>query len=384
MMRRPVTRFYGIVFPALLLSLLGLLMVFSASSVIALQESRGSVAIVAKQIILFVVGVAVAAFLMRSPPRFLQRISTLSLVISLASLALPLLPGIGKEVNGNSNWIAIAGFTLQPSEFAKLGMLLWIAGVLAKHEESIAQGLRSDLLKSLLPGLIAIIGLIVAGKDLGTAIIFAAIAAGVLFISGISMRYFLMGLGGIALFVLVMILTQPNRIYRIKALLDPFSEANYQHAGWQPAHSIMAFASGGIFGSGLGAGKQKWGNLAEAHTDFIFAVIGEEMGLLGSLTVLFLFFFMVMTIFKVALKSKTLFEKYLVAGIGIWLVVQIAVNIGSVTGLIPVIGVTLPLISYGGSSLISTLMALGVVLNIALRDPEVKEELAQRLSRTLK
>ena len=383
-MRRPVTRFYGIVFPALLLSLLGLLMVFSASSVIALQESRGSVAIVAKQIILFLVGVVLAAFLMRTPPRFLQRISTLSLVISLASLALPLLPGIGKEVNGNSNWIAIAGFTLQPSEFAKLGMLLWIAGVLAKHEESIAQGLRSDLLKSLLPGLIAIIGLIVAGKDLGTAIIFAAIAAGVLFISGISMRYFLMGLGGIALFVLVMILTQPNRIYRIKALLDPFSEANYQHAGWQPAHSIMAFASGGIFGSGLGAGKQKWGNLAEAHTDFIFAVIGEEMGLLGSLTVLFLFFFMVMTIFKVALKSKTLFEKYLVAGIGIWLVVQIAVNIGSVTGLIPVIGVTLPLISYGGSSLISTLMALGVVLNIALRDPEVKEELAQRLSRTLK
>jgi len=383
-MRRPVTRFYGIVFPALLLSLLGLLMVFSASSVIALQESRGSIAIVAKQIILFVVGVALAAFLMRTPPRFLRRISTLSLVISLASLALPLLPGIGKEVNGNSNWIAIAGFTLQPSEFAKLGMLLWIAGVLAKHEESIAQGLRSDLLKSLLPGLIAIIGLIVAGKDLGTAIIFAAIAAGVLFISGISMRYFLMGLGGIALFVLVMILTQPNRIYRIKALLDPFSEANYQHAGWQPAHSIMAFASGGIFGSGLGAGKQKWGNLAEAHTDFIFAVIGEEMGLLGSLTVLFLFFFMVMTIFKVALKSKTLFEKYLVAGIGIWLVVQIAVNIGSVTGLIPVIGVTLPLISYGGSSLISTLMALGVVLNIALRDPEVKEELAQRLSRTLK
>jgi len=383
-MRRPVTRFYGIVFPALLLSLLGLLMVFSASSVIALQESRGSIAIVAKQIILFLVGVALAAFLMRTPPRFLRRISTLSLVISLASLALPLLPGIGKEVNGNSNWIAIAGFTLQPSEFAKLGMLLWIAGVLAKHEESIAQGLRSDLLKSLLPGLIAIIGLIVAGKDLGTAIIFAAIAAGVLFISGISMRYFLMGLGGIALFVLVMILTQPNRIYRIKALLDPFSEANYQHAGWQPAHSIMAFASGGIFGSGLGAGKQKWGNLAEAHTDFIFAVIGEEMGLLGSLTVLFLFFFMVMTIFKVALKSKTLFEKYLVAGIGIWLVVQIAVNIGSVTGLIPVIGVTLPLISYGGSSLISTLMALGVVLNIALRDPEVKEELAQRLSRTLK
>ncbi|MFZ9221768.1 MAG: putative lipid II flippase FtsW [Candidatus Nanopelagicaceae bacterium] len=384
MMRKPVTRFYGIVLPALLLSLLGLLMVFSASSVIALQESRGSVAIVAKQFLLFIVGVTLAALLMRTPPRFLQRISTISLIASLGSLALPLLPGIGKEVNGNANWISIAGFTLQPSEFAKLGMLLWIAGVLSKHEELITQGLRSDLLKNLLPGLIAIIGLIVAGKDLGTAIIFAAIAAGVLFISGVSMRYFFMGLGGIGLFIVVMILTQPNRIYRIKALLDPFSEENYQHAGWQPAHSIMAIASGGIFGSGLGAGKQKWGNLAEAHTDFIFAVIGEEMGLLGSLTVLFLFFFLIMTIFKVALKSHTLFEKYLVAGIGIWMVVQIAINIGSVTGLIPVIGVTLPLISYGGSSLVSTLMALGVVLNIALRDPAVKEELAQRLSRTLK
>lgn len=383
-MRRPVTRFYGIVFPALLLSLLGLLMVFSASSVIALQESRSSVAIVAKQLILFVVGLALAAFLMRTPPRFLQRISSISLVISLVSLALPLLPGIGKEVNGNANWISIVGFTLQPSEFAKLGMLLWIAGVLAKHEDAIDQGLNSDLLKKLLPGLIAIIGLIIASKDLGTAIIFSAIAAGVLFISGVSMRYFLMGLGAIGLFILVMVLTQPNRIYRIKALLDPFSDENYQHAGWQPAHSIMAFASGGFFGSGLGAGKQKWGNLAEAHTDFIFAVIGEEMGLLGTLTVLFLFFFIIMTIFKVALKSTTLFEKYLVAGIGIWMVIQIAINIGSVTGLIPVIGVTLPLISYGGSSLISTLMALGVVLNIALRDPAVKEDLAQRLSRALK
>lgn len=289
MIKKPVTRFYGIIFPAFLLSILGLVMVFSASSVIALQESRSSVAIVSKQLILFLIGVVLAAFLMRSPPRFLQRISTLSLVVSLASLALPLLPGVGKEVNGNANWISIAGFTLQPSEFAKLGMLLWIAGVLAKHEDSVSQGLHSDLVKNLLPGLVAIIGLIIAGRDLGTAIIFAAIAAGVIFISGVSMRYFLMGLGGIGLFIVVMILTQPNRIYRIKALLNPFSDENYQHAGWQPAHSIMAFASGGIFGSGLGAGKQKWGNLAEAHTDFIFAVIGEEMGLLGSLTVLFLF-----------------------------------------------------------------------------------------------
>ncbi len=384
MMKKPIARFYGVAIPAILLSLIGLLMVFSASSVIALQDDRSAVAIVAKQVLLFIVGLLVAALFMRAPAKFISRISQLALAISLAALALPLLPVIGKEVNGNTNWISIAGFTLQPSEFAKLGMLLWIAGVLARHEETLAQGRGSDLIKSAGPGLVAIVGLIIAGRDLGTAIIFVAIFSGVLFISGISMKWFMAALGGFSLFVLVMILTQPNRIYRIKALLDPFSEENYQHAGWQPAHSIMALASGGFFGSGLGAGKQKWGNLAEAHTDFIFAVIGEEMGLLGTLTVLALFFVMISAIFRIALKSSTLFDKFLVAGIGIWLVVQIAVNIGSVTGLIPVIGVTLPLISYGGSSLIATLIALGIVLNIALRDPQVKGEVAERLGRALK
>jgi len=386
-MRRPVVNFYGVALPTILISILGLVMVFSASSVKALQDSGSSVAIVGRQALLFLVGLAIALFLFRAPFAFLKRMSTLSLVLSLIALALPQLPVIGKEVNGNVNWISIAGFTMQPSEFAKLGMILWLAGVLARHEElkeRQAPMAPSALAAQILPGIIAMIALILVGKDLGTALVFAAIAAGVLFVAGIQIRWFVAAIAALTLMAVILILTQSNRIYRIKALLDPFSEEHYQNAGWQPAHSIMGLASGGIFGSGLGAGKQKWGNLAEAHTDFIFAVVGEEMGLLGTLTLLGLFAFLLLSMFKIALRSQTLLERFFVSGVALWFAIQIVVNIGSVTGLIPVIGVTLPLVSYGGSSLIATLAALGLVLGVAMRDPEVKSEITRKISRSLK
>jgi len=386
-MRRPVVNFYGVALPTILISVFGLVMVFSASSVKALQESGSSVAIVGRQALLFFVGLAIALFLFRAPLAFLKRMSTLSLPLSLIALALPQLPVIGKEVNGNVNWISIAGFTMQPSEFAKLGMILWLAGVLAQHEDMKQRQVSMSptaLAVQVLPGIIAMIALILIGKDLGTALVFAAIAAGILFVAGIQIRWFVAAIAALSLMAIVLILTQSNRIYRIKALLDPFSEEHYQNAGWQPAHSIMGLASGGIFGSGLGAGKQKWGNLAEAHTDFIFAVVGEEMGLLGTLTLLGLFAFLLLSIFKIALRSQTLLERFFVSGVGLWFAIQIVVNIGSVTGLIPVIGVTLPLVSYGGSSLLATFAALGLVLGVAMRDPEVKSEITQRISRSLK
>lgn len=389
-MRRPVVNFYGVALPTMLIGILGLVMVFSASSVKALQESGTSVAIVGRQAILFMIGILLALFLFRTPLAFLKKISSLSLVLSIVALILPQTP-LGKEVNGNTNWISLGGFTLQPSEFAKLGLILWMAGLLARHEERQERMQRSGvhesdsyLMTQLIPGLAAMLGLILLGDDLGTAMVFAAIAAGILFIAGVQIRWFVAGLGALALMALVFILIQPNRIYRIKALIDPFSEEHYQNAGWQPAHSVMGLASGGIFGSGLGAGKQKWGNLAEAHTDFIFAVIGEEMGLLGTLTLLGLFAFLLLSIFKIAIRSSTLLEKFFVSGVGIWFAVQIMVNIGSVTGLIPVIGVTLPLVSYGGSSLLASLSALGLVLGVAMRDPEVKQEIRKKLSLSLK
>jgi cell division protein FtsW len=160
---------------------------------------------------------------------------------------------------------------------------------------------------------------------------------------------------------------------RFGALFDPFDERYYKFAGWQPAHSIMGLASGGLWGSGLGASKQKWANLAEAHTDFIFSVIGEELGLLGTLLVLTLYAALIYSILRVALKTKDDFSRYVTAGIACWLIAQVTINIGSVTSLIPVIGVTLPLISYGGSSLLANLLAIGYVLGVARRTPEISE-----------
>lgn len=381
-MKKPISALYGIVIPTVFLSTLGIIMVFSASSVKSLQQSGSSIAIVGRQSIFFIVGVLLAIALARTPRKFLERISRPILMLSAIVLLLPQAPVIGKSVNGNTNWIEFAGFSLQPSEFAKFGLILWLAGALTRFENRLATGENPQFIKEVIPGILLLIALILIGKDLGTAIVFAAIAAGILFISGLPLRWFSMGLGALFLTVLFFVLIQPNRIYRIRALLDPFSEEHYQNAGWQPAHSIMGLASGGVFGSGLGAGKQKWGNLAEAHTDFIFAVIGEELGLLGTLTVLILFGFLIVSIFRVALKSETLFEKYFVAGIGIWFLVQIAINIGSVTGLMPVIGVTLPLISYGGSSLIANFAAIGIVLSVALRNPKIKEALRHRFAVT--
>jgi len=379
-MKKPISALYGIVIPTVFLSTLGLIMVFSASSVKSLQQSGSSISIVGRQAIFFIFGALLAIALIRAPRKFLERISRPILFLSAIALLMPQAPVIGKSVNGNTNWIEFAGFSLQPSEFAKFGLILWLAGSLTRFENKLANGQSPEFIKEIIPGILLLIALVLVGEDLGTAIVFAAIAAGILFISGIPFRWFALGLGALFLTVLVFILIQPNRIYRIKALLDPFSEEHYQNAGWQPAHSIMGLASGGVFGSGLGASKQKWGNLAEAHTDFIFAVIGEELGLLGTMTVLILFGFLILNIFRVALKSENLFEKYLVAGMGIWFLVQIAINVGSVIGLTPVIGVTLPLISYGGSSLIANFAAIGIVLSVALRNPQIKEALRERIA----
>ena len=224
-MKRPIVIFYGVALPTILISILGLVMVFSASSVKALQESGSSVAIVGRQAILFTVGVLISLFLFRAPFAFLKRISSLSLLLSITALALPQIPGIGKEVNGNTNWISLGGFTMQPSEFAKLGMILWIAGVLARHESRVVDGVQDSndagrrLATELLPGIIAMMALILLGRDLGTALVFAAIAAAMLFVAGVQLRWFIVAIAALAVMATVLILTQSNRIYRIKALL---------------------------------------------------------------------------------------------------------------------------------------------------------------------
>ena len=231
------------------------------------------------------------------------------------------------------------------------------------------------------PGFVVVMAFVMLGHDLGTTCVIAAILAGLLFVSGIELRVLgtLVALGAIGL--AVSIVTASYRAHRFLVVLDPFAAADYKNAGWQPAHSLLGLASGGIFGVGLGGSRQKWGNLAEAHTDFIFAVIGEELGLLGTLLVLSLLAALIYSIFKIALRCKDPMSRYVGAGIGCWIAVQTVLNVGSATSVLPVVGVTLPFVSYGGSALISLYIGLGYVFGSALRDPEVKGELQKAIER---
>ena len=345
-------------------------MVLSASTVTSLQESGNSYSIFIRQFFFLILGAAAAYWAYKVRGAVWLKIAKVSLTVSVVTLALPFVPALGKDIKGNRNWIEFAGFTLQPSEFAKFGLILWSAYHLRNLD------LFKDTKKSLfflIPGFIIIEFLIILQKDLGTALLVFLIFTGILFAAGAPIKFFIGSFIPLALVGSALVFSSTYRMDRFAALLDPFDDRYYKFTGWQPAHSIMGLASGGLWGSGLGASKQKWANLAEAHTDFIFSVIGEELGLLGSLLVLCLYAALIYAIIRVALKTKDDFSRYVSAAIACWFIAQIAVNIGSATSLVPVIGVTLPFISYGGSSLLANLIAVGYVLGVARRTPEIAE-----------
>jgi cell division protein FtsW len=371
--KRPELPFYLIIWSVIALSGLGLTMVLSASAVKSLQDNGSTYSIFIKQFFFLILASGCAYWAFKVRGAFWPTIARYSLLLSIFFLALPLVPGLGKNVNGNRNWIEFAGFTLQPSEFAKFGLILWCALHLRISEDRSNDGIIKNPLYVVLPGAVAVEAFVLGERDLGTGILIFAILGGIIFIAGAPLKIFGYSILGVSAVVVTMVITTPNRMHRFAAFLNPFDEQYYKFAGWQPAHSIMGLASGGLFGAGLGASKQKWANLAEAHTDFIFAVIGEELGLLGTLLVLLLFAALIYGIFRVSIKTKDTFSRYATAGVACWMLIQVAVNIGSVTSLLPVIGVTLPFISYGGSSLIANFLAIGFVLGVARRTPEIAE-----------
>jgi cell division protein FtsW len=367
---RPELPYFLIIWSTAFLCALGLTMVLSSSTVTSLQESGNTYSIFIKQFFFLILGSSAAYWAFKVKGLIWPQIAKYALSISIVILLLPFLPFLGKNINGNRNWIEIAGFTLQPSEFAKLGLILWCA--LRLRTLGQVPGSK-NLIFLIAPGLIAIEMLILLERDLGTALLVLIIFGGILFISGAPIKNFLALLALGAIVGTAFILSSDYRMSRFAALFNPFDERYYKFSGWQPAHSIMGLASGGLWGSGLGASKQKWANLAEAHTDFIFSVIGEELGLLGTLLVLALYAALIYSILRVAIKTKDDFSRYATAGIACWFIAQVVINIGSVTSVIPVIGVTLPFISYGGSSLLANLIAVGFVLGVARRTPEISE-----------
>ncbi len=357
-----------------LLLALGMMMVLSASSVYAYIHTGDSYYFVKRQVVFLIGGLVVAWLVSRASLSKLRLLAWCGLGGSLFLLVLTYTP-LGVDINGNRNWVDLGSslFRVQPSEFAKLAMVVWSADVLARKYKLLEQ--PKHLLFPLLPVNGLLILLVVFQGDVGTAVVMAAILVAVLWIVGAPMRIFVTlsvaGVAGLA----AAILTSTNRMQRFAAFLNP--AADQAGTNLQQTVAGYALASGGWWGLGLGASRQKWGGLPEAHTDFVFAVIGEELGLFGTLAVLGLFLVFGYAGIRIALRSDDHFSRIVAAGITAWFVGQALINLGCVLRLLPVAGVPLPMVSYGGSALLANLAAVGLLLACARNEPEARRMLGQ-------
>jgi cell division protein FtsW len=371
---RPLTAYYVVLGSSLLITVLGLIMVFSASQIKALQNDLPSTYFFRKQLLAAAIGSVLLFLASRLPVRTHRALAYPLLLGATFLMCLVQVPGIGVAVNGNQNWISLGGpFQLQPSEFGKLALVLWGADLLARKSERNLLVQWKHLLVPLVPVTFMVLGLIMLGGDMGTAIILTAILFGLLWLAGAPTRMFVGVLGAAAAVGALLIQTNPNRMDRFAcvAKMDP------QHC-WQAVHGIYALASGGWFGSGLGASVEKWGQLPEPHTDFIFAVTGEELGLAGTLSVLALFAALGYAGIRVAGRTEDTFVRFAAGGVTSWITVQAVVNIGAVLGLLPIAGVPLPLFSYGGSALLPTMFAIGLLICFARSEPAARAALTIR------
>ena len=370
---RPLTSYYLLLGATALLLTIGLIMVLSASSVYSFEVHDGdSYAIVKRQLLWVAIGVPCAWIASRLPYQAIRQISWVAIVVSVVLLALTAKMGV--VVNGNKNWLALGPIQIQPSEIAKLAIVLWAAHVYAQKDRRL--GSLHQVMVPVVPVLLGITLLVIVGKDLGTALVLVAILMAFLWVVGAPARIFTLALSVVGVAAVWLATTSSERRERLTNFVDPFKD--YHDAGWQPAHGLFALSSGGVFGEGIGASQQKWGDLPEAHTDFIFAVLGEELGLVGTMLVIVLFLIIAYAAIKVAAQTDDPFVRYMSFGIVAWLMGQMMVNVGMVLALLPVIGIPLPLISYGGSALLPTLVALGLLIGFARREPEAARALAQR------
>ncbi|MFF0203000.1 putative lipid II flippase FtsW [Streptomyces sp. NPDC005017] len=378
---RPLTAYYLILGGSLLITVLGLVMVYSASQIKALQMSLPGSYFFRKQLLAAVLGGALLLLASRMPVKLHRALAYPILAGAVFLMALVQVPGIGMSVNGNQNWISVGGpFQLQPSEFGKLALVLWGADLLARKQDKKLLTQWKHMLVPLVPVAFLVLGLIMLGGDMGTAIILTAILFGLLWLAGAPTRLFVGVLAVAAVIGVVLIRSSANRMARL-ACLGATEPQSGPVDCWQAVHGIYALASGGIFGSGLGASVEKWGQLPEAHTDFIFAVTGEELGLAGTLSVLALFAALGYAGIRVAGRTEDPFVRYAAGGVTTWITAQAVVNMGAVLGLLPIAGVPLPLFSYGGSALLPTMFAIGLLIAFARDDPAARAALAMRQPR---
>jgi len=363
--RPPIGRRTGL-FLALFLSvislvMLGLVMALSATAAPSLSGTNSAWSLFKSQATWLGVGVVALLVLLRVDYHHWKRLAPMGLVVSLVLLALTAVPGVGLSANGARRWLGVGSIVFQPSELAKIAFVVFVADLLSRpdrHMEDARSTLQPVLL---LTGLMTV--LLMLQPHLGTTLVIAGVALTMLYFAGARLSHLVVATVAGAAMTAMMVAYSPWRRDRMLGFLDPWEDPLGN--GYQPLKSLHAMASGGLEGMGLGAGRAKWGFLPYAHTDFIFAVIGEELGMIGSLFVVILFVGLAAAGLGVALRAPDRFGMLLAVGITSWIILQAALNMGAVLAIFPVVGITLPLLSFGGTSLVATLAAMGVLLNVA-------------------
>ncbi len=356
---------FGILFVVLLLCAIGLVMVFSASYYSAQEKIGDSLFYVRKQAIYLALSIPVMFLLTRIDYHVLDKLKTPILLVCGVLLVAVLL--FGSEYNGAKRWLSIAGQSIQPSEVAKFGMMIYMSAFMASR-----QHLMKDFFKGLLPMLLVlgiICGLIMLQPNMSMAVIIGMMGIAMLYVGGADFKYIaLMMLGGVGLFILLAVI-EPYRYARLVSFTDPWKDSS--GTGYQLIQSLYALGAGGLFGQGLSNSRQKLLYLTFGESDFVYSIVGEELGFIGAAVVLLLYLFIVYRGIRVALKCKDRFGSLLAAGITIVFALQVAVNVGVVTGVMPTTGQAMPFISAGGSSLLIFMSAMGVLLNISRHTSEL-------------
>lgn len=369
-----VTSYYVLIGATALLLVIGLVMVLSSSSVESLDDGHSPYAVFLDQAKYALMGLPLLFGLSRAPVRFFQAIAWPALAFAIVFQLAVFTPlGCGGE-GGNNNWVCLPGFSAQPSETIKLALAIWLGAVLTR-KLSLLREWKHALIPAVPVAGIAIL-VVLAGHDLGTALVLIMLVAGALFVAGVPMRMF--GFAGLLAAGLTFLLTvsSTNRKERILSWLS--DECDAASSCYQTLHGGWGLASGGWGGLGLGESREKWSYLPAAHNDFIFAILGEELGLIGTLLVLGLFGLLAFAMIRVIRRHPDPFVQITTGAILCWIIGQALVNVAVVIGLAPVIGIPLPLVSAGGSALIMTMAAIGVLISFARSEPGAAQALAAR------
>lgn len=347
----------------LFIVMLGLLMMTSASIVVSDKQLHQPFYFLYKQLIFLTLGVLVGAGVMQIEIAYWEKVSGYLLILVMLMLALVLIPGIGHSVNGSARWIGYGPLSFQVSEITKLIVVIYMAGYLVRRNVEIKERLSGFLKPMLILGTIAV--LLLKEPDFGATVVVIATTLGMMFLAGMRLRHFISLFSLVIAALTLVAVSAPYRLARLTSFLNPWAQPF--DTGYQLTQSLIAFGRGGIFGVGLGKSIQKMFYLPEAHTDFLFAVIAEELGLIGMLVVMGLFLLLAIRIFIIGYKAQQQarhFAGFLAYGFGLWIAIQFIVSIGVNTGLLPTKGLTLPLMSYGGSSVLVNCMMIAVILRI--------------------